>query len=177
MNGIFGAVGGTNNCPDAYAAKGFTFVDIVSTLQQRGLLSDESALLVRQQVAEGKPLDDAMAGAFAPSDGSPGAGHMQILQFFSDQFLIPIVELEGLNPPKELISKFPARLLIEHRLLPVRDEGDAIVVATYRVFDTRGLDELRLATGLELRSALRRWAKLNVPRSAFSALAPTRCNR
>ena len=153
-NGIFCTVGGTDLRPNISAAKGFTFVDIVSTLQQRGLLTDESAQLVRQQIAEGKPLDDAMAGAFAPSNGSPGAGQVQILQFFSDQFLIPLVELEGLNPPKELISKFPARLLIEHRLLPVRDEGDAIVVTTYRVFDTRGLDELRLATGLELRPAL-----------------------
>ncbi|HWE04594.1 MAG TPA: GspE/PulE family protein [Tepidisphaeraceae bacterium] len=109
---------------------------------------------MRQQIAEGKPLDDAVAGAFAPANGSPGVGHVQILQFFSEQFMIPLVELEGLNPPKELIAKFPARLLIEHRLLPVRDEGDAVLIATYRVFDTRGLDELRLATGLELRPAL-----------------------
>ena len=129
-------------------------MDIVATLEQRGLLSEESARLVRQHVAEGKALDDALAGGVIPSNGHPAAEQIQILQFFSDQFLMPFIDLEGVTPPKELLAKFPARLLLEHHLLPLREEGDAILVVTSRVFDTRGLDELRLATGLELRPAL-----------------------
>ena len=38
--------------------------------------------------------------------------------------------------------------------MPLREDDDGVLVVTSRVFDTRGLDELRLATGLELRPAL-----------------------
>lgn len=129
-------------------------MDIVATLQQQGLLSAELAQLVRQQITEGKALDDALLSINVPADGQPAVEQEKLLRYFADQFLIPFVELEGINPPKELLAKFPARLMIEHRLLPLREEEDCILVATSRVFDTRGLDELRLATGLEIRPAL-----------------------
>ncbi|HZL37807.1 MAG TPA: GspE/PulE family protein [Tepidisphaeraceae bacterium] len=128
-------------------------MDIVSQLHQRGLLSDDAAGVVRDAVVAGKSLDDALAAALVQSNGDSTA-HAAVLRYFAEQFQIPYVELEGAAPPKELLAKFPARLLLEHRLLPLRDDGDAILVVTSRVFDSSHLDELRLASGVEIRAAL-----------------------
>jgi general secretion pathway protein E/type IV pilus assembly protein PilB len=126
--------------------------DIVGTLVEERLLDVDRARLVRESAASGMGLDDALREA---ADGSAdGVSEDKLLHFFSDQFQIEYVTLEGVTPPKELIVRFPARLLLQHKLLPLRDDGDAIVVVTSKVFDTNGLDELRLATGFELRPAL-----------------------
>jgi general secretion pathway protein E/type IV pilus assembly protein PilB len=127
--------------------------DIVGTLLEHRLLDDTSARMIRQSAAEGKPLDDAFLEA-AAAGGAEGLSEEKLLRFLGQQFEIPYVTLDGVAPPKELTSKFPVRLLLQHKLLPLEDAGDAIIVVTSRVFDTSGLDELRLATGLELRPAL-----------------------
>jgi type II secretion system protein E len=127
--------------------------DIVGTLLEQRLLDDGAARLIRQSAADGKPLDDAFHEVTGLA-GADGISEEKLLRFFAQQFEMPFVVLEGVTPPKELISKFPARLLLQHKLLPLEDAGDAIIVATSRVFDTTGLDEVRLATGLELRPAL-----------------------
>jgi type II secretion system protein E len=126
--------------------------DIVGTLLEERILDADRARLVRESAAAGTPLDEALREA---ADGTAnGVSEDKLLKFFSEQFQIPYVEMEGATPPKELIARFPVRLLLQHKLLPLRDDGDAIIVATSKVFDTNGLDELRLATGLELRAVL-----------------------
>ena len=37
-----------------------------------------------------------------------GSAQEKILRYFSEQFLMPYEELEGVNPAKELLGKFPA---------------------------------------------------------------------
>ena len=154
--------------------------DIVGTLLEQRLLDDGSARMIRQSAAEGKPLDDAFLEVTGVN-GADGLTEEKLLRFFSQQFQIPYVLLEGITPPRELITRFPARLLLQHKLLPLEDLGDAIVVATSRVFDTSGLDELRLATGLELRPALARPAA-DIDQAAKRGSSPgrwcrLRCNR
>ena len=126
--------------------------DIVGTLLEERLLDADGARLVRESAASGTPLDDALREA-AIDGGTEGVSEEKLLRFFSNQFQIPYVELEGVTPAKELITKFPARLLLQHKLLPLHEEDGAVLVATSKVFDTTGLDEIRLATGLELRPA------------------------
>ncbi len=124
--------------------------DIVGTLLEEQILDADGARLVRESAASGTPLDDAIRQA--ANGGADGASEEKLLRFFSRQFQIPYIDMEGVTPPKELISKFPARLLLQHKLLPLQDDGDAIQIATSKVFDTAGLDELRLAPGFELRA-------------------------
>src|SRR3712207_8263735 len=38
------------------------------------------------------------------------------------------------SPPKELLGKFPARLLLQYRVLPLADDGDSVLVATSHAF-------------------------------------------
>ena len=132
--------------------------DIVTTLLSRQLIDEDAALIAGEQLAAGASLDDALAvalhGEGASRNGAGAASEEKVLRYLAEQFGIEYVELEKAEPPKELIAKFPARILINQKLLPLVDAGDAIVVATHRVFDSAGLDELRLSTGLELRPAL-----------------------
>lgn len=59
-----------------------------------------------------------------------------------------------MTPAKELLARFLARLLLERQLLPLREENGVTMVATSRVFDTSGLDELRRVSGHECRALL-----------------------
>ena len=122
--------------------------DIVAKLIQEGLLSAEDADRVRGLRADGTPLDEAL---FAVE----GLADERLLRLMAAESHVPYVNLEDHHPTRDLLLRFPARILLEHRLLPLYEEEDgAVLVATSRLYDTTGLDELRLASGSECRPAL-----------------------
>ena len=121
--------------------------DIFSILVQEKLLSEEAATAAREQAGGGKPLDDVLHTA-------DGVAQEKLLRFLAAFFDMPYAELETAEPPKQLLGRFPARILLDHGLLPLEESSDGITVATSRVFDTAGLDQLRLATGFELKPSL-----------------------
>jgi type II secretion system protein E len=124
--------------------------DIVQTLADEGLLDAETAQQVRDAQAAGRPLDEALRASAVPEE--------KLLRFLSSYFDIPYLDLEKdaatYAPSKELLARFPAGILINHRILPLTQTPDGVLVATSNAFDTGGIDELRLATGLELIPAL-----------------------
>jgi general secretion pathway protein E/type IV pilus assembly protein PilB len=121
--------------------------DVLSKLVEDGLLTADKAREVTDAAAAGKPLDDALRSV----NGVPEEKLLQALAGFYD---IPYVDLEkdGARhaPTKEFLAKFPARILLDHHLMPLSENGDGVAVVTSRVFDTAGLDQLRLATGLDV---------------------------
>jgi len=125
--------------------------DVVSKLISEGLLDADSAAQVRDALAAGKSLDEALR---VPK----GASEDKILRFLGGYFDIPFIDLEKDGekhaPSKELLAKLPARILIDHRIMPVGEANGDVTVVTSRVFDTSGLDQLRLATGLEIHPML-----------------------
>jgi len=64
------------------------------------------------------------------------------------------VDLAAHPPTKEFVAQFPARLLLTHQLLPLSQENGVVLVVSSNLFDTNGLDELRLACGCEVRLAM-----------------------
>jgi general secretion pathway protein E/type IV pilus assembly protein PilB len=120
-------------------------------LAQEGLLDTDSAVQVRDALSSGKSLDEALRTPKSASED-------KILRLLAEEFGIPFVDLEKdadkYVPTKELLAKLPARILIDHRLMPLSESPDGVLVVTSKVFDTSGLDELRLATGLEILPAL-----------------------
>jgi general secretion pathway protein E/type IV pilus assembly protein PilB len=117
-----------------------------------GLLTAESAEQVIQAVAGGTALDDALRSA-------NGASEEKILRWLAAHYELPFVDLEKdgatLAPSKDALAKFPARILIDRRIMPVAyKNGDGVAVVTSRVFDNTGLDELRLATGQDVHPVL-----------------------
>ena len=122
--------------------------DIVAKAIQEGILPPEGAKRVRQLRAEGAALDEALLAA-------DGQQEERVLRFLAAEFHIPYVDLETQHPTREFLLRFPARILLEHRLLPLQDGDDGVVqVATSRLFDATGLDELRMASGKDCRPAL-----------------------
>ena len=121
--------------------------EILARMRESGLLDEPGAKRVEGLVAEGRPLDEALLAA-------SGLPEDKVLRFLSEEFHVPYVDLEEHPPPKEFLAQFPARLLLEHGLLPLGQEDGVVTVASNRLFDTSGLDELRLASGLEFRVAL-----------------------
>ncbi len=120
--------------------------DMVDTMQADGLLDGARAARVRALQGEGMPLDEALVAAGVPEDAA--------LRYLAGAFGVPFVAPEAAQIDAALLRKFPARLLLRHGLMPLRREDGAVLVATSRLFDGAGLDELRVATGRELRPAL-----------------------
>jgi general secretion pathway protein E/type IV pilus assembly protein PilB len=121
--------------------------DFVTLLQRDGLLDDVSAQRVRALLGQGKSPEEAVLQ-------TDGVSEEALLRFLGKTFDAPLVDLEKTELSKELISKFPARLLLHHKLLPVEERDGVVMVATSRMFDTVGLEELGLATGRTLRPVL-----------------------
>jgi general secretion pathway protein E/type IV pilus assembly protein PilB len=122
-------------------------VEILQRMCETGLLSLQSAERVEGLVSAGKPLDEALLAA-------GGLPEDQVLRWLSEEFHVPYVDLEARAPEKEFLTQFPARVLLEHALLPLWQEDGVVLVASSKLFDTSGIDELCLASGLEFRVAL-----------------------
>jgi len=120
---------------------------ILIKMRQEDLLDEQAAAAVETLIAQGKPLDEALLAA-------GGLPEDRLLRYLSDEFHVPCVDLEALQPDRAFLARFPARILLAHRLLPLSQDDGMVTVATNRLFDTSGLDELRMATGLEMRPAL-----------------------
>jgi general secretion pathway protein E/type IV pilus assembly protein PilB len=128
---------------------------IVTKLLQEGLLDAEAAEQVGRATASGVPIDEALKSA-------KGAVEEKILRFLAGYFDVPYVDLETEGekyaPSKEMLGKLPARILVDHRLMPLANFNGhgpgELTVVTSKVFDHHGLDELRLATGMEIHPAL-----------------------
>ncbi len=121
--------------------------DFLARMRETGMLDETSARQVQGALAEGKPLDEALLSA-------SGLPEDQLLRCLAEEFHVPYVDLEAHPPQKEFVAQFPARILLEHRLLPLWQEDGMVTVASSRLFDTSGIDVLRLASGREFRVAL-----------------------
>ena len=121
-------------------------------------------------MANGKLLEDA---------ASRGGPEKKWLKTLALHYEVPYVDLNEFVATKEFFSKFPARVLLDHHLLPMRDVDGAVEIATCRLFDSAGLDyELRLATGMDFRPVLAPMARYRPGDEAAGGYRrPTRSRR
>jgi general secretion pathway protein E/type IV pilus assembly protein PilB len=116
-------------------------------MREKGLLDDQAARAVEALTAEGSPLDEALLSA-------SGVPEEKLLRHLAEEFGVPYADLEEFQPDKEFLEQFPARILLTHRLLPLWEREGVVTVASNRLFDTSGLDELRMACGMDVAPAL-----------------------
>jgi general secretion pathway protein E/type IV pilus assembly protein PilB len=131
--------------------------NIIAKLAEDGVLDAESAQQVEAALAAGRPLDEALRAAKKVPEEA-------ILRHLADYFDVPFIDLERdgakYAPSKELLAKFPARILLDHRIMPIAANGDGdgdgggVTVVTSKLFDMTAIDELRLASGIEVRTAI-----------------------
>ena len=102
-----------------------------------------------------KQLTATDARAFVQQN--PGADALteeRVLRWLAKEYGVGFASLDELEPDKQVLSLFPARLLLRDELLPLRRVGNEIEIATSRLFATQGLDGLKALTGLRLRPVL-----------------------
>ena len=77
-----------------------------------------------------------------------------VLQWLANEYDLSYENLEDVEPDPQLLSSFPARVLLKHEILPLRKENGCVEVAISRLFATEGLDTLKMLTGAKLRPVL-----------------------
>src|SRR5437016_12796025 len=78
----------------------------------------------------------------------------EVLRWLGKEYDVAYTSLEDIEPDRQLLSLFPARILLKEELLPVRRVEGCVEVATSRLFATQGLDTLKTMTGLRLKPVL-----------------------
>src|SRR5688572_8250110 len=112
-----------------------------------GLLNAAGAQRVREMLAQGQSLEEAVLAA-------DGVSEEALLRYLAQAFDVPYVDLDKNPPTKEFLITFPVRLLVRHRIIPLEEREGVTIVATSRITDAGPIDELRMVTGKEFTPAL-----------------------
>jgi type II secretion system protein E len=115
-----------------------------------GVLPD----LLTRMIA-GRQLTTTDARSYLKQNPGPDAlTEERVLRWLAREYGVGFAKLDELEPDKQVLSLFPARLLLRDELLPLRRVDNQIEIATSRLFATQGLDGLKTLTGLRLRAVL-----------------------
>jgi type II secretion system protein E len=77
-----------------------------------------------------------------------------VLRWLAKEYGLEYRSLEDVEPDRQILSLFPARILLKEELLPLQRVNGTVEVATSRLFATQGLDALKTLTGLNLKPVL-----------------------
>jgi len=77
-----------------------------------------------------------------------------VLRWLAREYGVAYTTLDDVEPDRQLLSLFPARILLKEELLPLKRLNGTVEVATSRLFATQGLDALKTLTGLNLKPVL-----------------------
>ncbi len=77
-----------------------------------------------------------------------------VLRWLAKEYGLGFTTLDNVEPDRELLSLFPARVLLKEELLPLQRVNGVVEVATSRLFATQGLDTLKTLTGLKVKPIL-----------------------
>jgi type II secretion system protein E len=113
-----------------------------------------SPLLARMLAARQLSAMDAEALARQTGAASSVQSEEEVLQWLAQEYGLDYTNLEDIEPDRQLLSLFPARVLLKEELLPLRRVNGSVEVATSRLFATQGLDTLKTLTGLKLKPIL-----------------------
>src|SRR3954470_8769999 len=114
-----------------------------------------TALLAR--MVEGKQLSTGDAESFVRQHQSLNGSiqtEEEVLRWLAREYDLAYTSLEDVEPDRQLLSLFPARLLLKDELLPLRRVNGSVEVATSRLFATQALDTLKTMTGLRLKPVI-----------------------
>ena len=94
------------------------------------------------------------AAAFLKERQDDGAGapveEAEALRWLAGEYGLGFSDLTDVEVDKQLLSLFPARVLLKEELLPLRRVDGVVEVATSRLYDTEGIDTLKTLTGQKL---------------------------
>ncbi|HEY3861115.1 MAG TPA: GspE/PulE family protein [Verrucomicrobiae bacterium] len=120
--------------------------------------TESSGAQLLDQMVAGRQLSatDASILSQQTHSGKQKALHTEeeVLQWLAKEYGLGYITLENVELDRELLSLFPARVLIKEELLPLQRVNGVVEVATSRLFATQGLDTLKTLTGLKIKPVL-----------------------
>ena len=121
--------------------------------------ADETALkALAEKMVAAKQLSASDARMLTDVQGAgksaPVRSEEDVLRWLAKEYGVDFTSLDDVEPDRELLSLFPARVLLKEELLPLRRVNGTVEVATSRLFATQGLDSLKTLTGLRLKPVL-----------------------
>ena len=88
------------------------------------------------------------------ADEDPIQSEADVLRWLAEEYGLRYTDLEGAELDRQLLSLFPARVLLKHGILPLQRSGDSVEIATSALFATEGFDTLKVLTRLRLKPVL-----------------------
>jgi general secretion pathway protein E/type IV pilus assembly protein PilB len=114
-------------------------------------VQDSSAKQLLERMVASRQLSSLDAAVLAKLNLS---GEEEILRWLATEYGLGYTTLEDVEPDRQLLSLFPARILLKEELLPLKRTNGSVEVATSRLFATQGFDALKTLTGLNLKPIL-----------------------
>ena len=120
-------------------------------------ISQDSLKQLLEKMVASKQLSAIDAKHLAgpnPAGGAPLRTEEDVLRWLATEYGLAYTTLDDIEPDRQLLSLFPARILLKEELLPLKRQNGTVEVATSRLFATQGLDALKTLTGLSLKPVL-----------------------
>lgn len=129
----------------------------MSAIAARGL----GDILVREKFITQEQLNKVLAQAKAQKEklidallSSNIVDEQGLIEFFSRQYRIPIMDLSSYEADPVIIKLVPEALIKKHSILPVGKRGDTLVIATYDPTNMQVVDDLRFQARLRVEQVL-----------------------
>jgi type II secretion system protein E len=120
--------------------------------------SENSLKVLLDKMVAARQLSSIDAATLTGQKPPGGNGAIQteedVLRWLAQEYGLAYTDLADVEPDRELLSLFPARILLKEELLPLRRLNGTVEIATSRLFATHGLDALKSMTGLNLKPVL-----------------------
>src|SRR5439155_17946943 len=117
-------------------------------------IDDSGAKALLDKMVAGKQLSVVDAKHLSQQSQHSVRTEEDVLRWLAGEYGLAYTTLDDVEPDRQLLSLFPARILLKEELLPLRRFNGTVEIATSRLFSTQGLDALKTITGLNLRPVL-----------------------
>ena len=117
-------------------------------------VADPAAELA-QRMVENRQLSAMDADALGRLlNGSRPRTEEEVLQWLAGEYGLDYTALENSDPDRDILSRFPPRILLREEMLPLRQTNGHVEVALSRLFAAPGLDSLKAFTDAKLKPVL-----------------------
>jgi len=107
-----------------------------------------------ERMVAARQLSAVDAAELARQADEPARSEDDVLRWLAAEYDLGFTTLDDVEPDRQLLSLFPARILLKEELLPLRRVNGSVEIATSRLFATQGIDSLKTLTGLNLKPVL-----------------------
>ena len=123
-------------------------------LPLEGIVADPAAELA-QRMVENRQLSAMDADALGRLlNGSRPRTEEEVLQWLAGEYGLDYTALENSEPDRDILARFPPRILLREEMLPLRQTNGHVEVALSRLFAAPGLDSLKAFTDAKLKPVL-----------------------